>query len=64
MIIEQPLAPDFAVVDEVLRAHASEFAACGFALVNANEHPPVLLDRSGSTSRRLTQGCCSISRSL
>ncbi len=34
-IVEQPSAPEFAVVDEVVRAHAPEFAARGFVLTNA-----------------------------
>jgi hypothetical protein len=33
-IVEQPLAPDFAEVDQVVRAHAPEFAARGFVLTN------------------------------
>jgi hypothetical protein len=43
-IVEQSFAPEFAVVDEVVRAHAPEFAARGFTLMNvAVEGPPRLL---------------------
>ncbi len=34
-IVEQPFAAEFAVVDEVVRAHAAEFANRGFFLKNA-----------------------------
>ncbi len=42
-IVEQSLAPEFAVVDEVVRAHASEFAARGFTLTNVTVNPSQLI---------------------
>jgi hypothetical protein len=34
-IADQPFSSEFAVVDEIVRAHASDFAARGFVLTNA-----------------------------
>jgi len=43
-IADQPFSSEFAVVDEVVRAAASEFAARGFVLMNATvEGSPRLL---------------------
>jgi hypothetical protein len=43
-IAEQSVTPEFAVIDEVVRAHAPDFAARGFILMNvAVEGPPRVL---------------------
>jgi hypothetical protein len=41
--VEQPSAPEFTVVAEVVRAHAPEFAARGFTLMNVTENPSQLI---------------------
>jgi hypothetical protein len=43
IIDEQSIAPEFAVVNEVIRAHASEFAARGFTLTNVTMNPSQLI---------------------